>query len=180
MNTGQIMIEVERPGAAEYDSAFAGYVARLEDGESVVAVLSDQIDGISGRFDGIPETRGDYRYAPGKWSIKEVIGHLSDTERVFAYRALRIGRGDSTTLPGFDDQSYVTEMRAETRSLSDVTGEWRATRSATLSLFRGFPTAVWVRLGSASGHTISVRALAYIIAGHTRHHLEVIDARYGK
>ncbi|MCK5448751.1 MAG: DinB family protein, partial [Gemmatimonadetes bacterium] len=112
------MIEVERPGAAEYDSAFAGYVARLEDGESVVAVLSDQIDGFSGRFDRIPEARGDYRYAPGKWSIKEVIGHLSDTERVFAYRALRIGRGDSTTLPGFDDQSYVTEMRAETRSLS--------------------------------------------------------------
>ncbi len=174
------MIEVERPGAGEYDSAFAGYVARLEDGESVVAVLSDQIDGVFEPLRADPESSRRLPLRPGKWSIKEVIGHLSDTERVFAYRALRIGRGDSTALPGFDDQSYVTEMRAESRSLADVTGEWRATRSATLSLFRGFPTAAWDRLGSASGHTISVRALAYIIAGHTRHHLEVIDARYGK
>ncbi len=174
------MIEVQRPGTDEYDPAFSGYVAHIQDGESAVAVMSDQIDGVSSRFELIPETRGDYRYAPGKWSLKEVIGHLSDTERVFAYRALRIGRGDSTALPGFDDQSYVTEMRAESRSLADVTGEWRASRSATLSLFRGFPMAAWDRLGSASGHTISVRALAYVIAGHTRHHLEVIDARYGE
>jgi hypothetical protein len=174
------MIEVERPGADEYDPAFAGYVARLADGESVVTVLSDQIDGVSGRFDGIPETRGDYRYAQGKWSIKEVVGHLSDTERVFAYRALRTGRGDSTALPGFDDQSYVSKMCAEARSLADVTEEWTAIRRATLSLFRSFPNEAWDRRGSASGHVISVRALAYVVAGHTRHHLEVIDARYGE
>jgi hypothetical protein len=174
------MIEVERPGADEYDPAFAGYVARLEDEESVVAALSDQIHGLSGRFEGIPETHGDYRYAPGKWSVKEVIGHLSDTERVFTYRALRIGRGDSTALAGFDDQSYVSEMCAETRSLADVIGEWRAIRGATLSLFRSFPNEAWDRRGSASGHVISVRALAYVVAGHTRHHLEVIDARYGE
>jgi hypothetical protein len=174
------MIKVERPGPDEYDPAFAGYVARLEDGESVVAVLSDQIDGLSGPFDGIPQTRGDYRYAPGKWSIKEVIGHLSDTERVFAYRALRIGRGDATALPGFDDQSYVSEMSAEDRSLAEMIEEWRAIRSATLSLFQGLPLVAWNRRGTASDHTISVRALAYVIAGHTRHHIEVIDARYGE
>jgi len=174
------MIEVQRPGAGDYDPAFAGYVAHLEDGESVVAVLSDQVDGVSSRFDGSPEARGDYRYAPGKWSLKEVIGHLSDTERVFAYRALRIGRGDSTALTGFDDQSYVAEMSAESRSLADVTEEWKAIRKATLCLFMGFPGAAWDRRGTASGHAISVRALAYVIAGHTRHHLEVIDARYGE
>jgi hypothetical protein len=174
------MIEVQRPGTDEYDPAFAGYVAHIQDGESAVAVMSDQIDGVSSRFELIPETRGDYRYAPGKWSLKEVIGHLSDTERVFTYRALRIGRGDATALTGFDDQSYVTEMCAESRSLADVMQEWTAIRMATLALFSSFPAGAWERSGSASGHTISVRALAYIIAGHTRHHLEVIDARYGK
>ena len=110
-------------------------MAHIQDGESAVAVMSDQIDGVSSRFELIPETRGDYRYAPGKWSLKEVIGHLSDTERVFTYRALRIGRGDATALTGFDDQSYVTEMCAENRSLADVMQEWTAIRMATLALF---------------------------------------------
>jgi hypothetical protein len=173
-------MEAGRPGADEYDPAFAGYVARLEDDESVVAVLSDQINEVTSLSEGAPERRGDYRYAPGKWSIKEVIGHLSDTERVFSYRALRIGRGDATALPGFDDQSYVSRMHAEDLSLAGVAQDWQAVRTATLTLFRNFPAAAWQRRGTASGHPISVRALAYVIAGHTRHHLEVIDARYGE
>ena len=179
MNHGQFMIDAGRPEADEYDPAFAGYVARLDEDESVVAVLSQQIEGVPRRFDSAPETRGDYRYAPGKWSIKEVIGHLSDTERVFAYRALRFGRGDEAGLPGFDDQSYVARMKAEGLSLADVVQDWLAVRTATLTLFRNFPAAAWQRRGTASGHAISVRALAYVIAGHTRHHLEVIDGRYG-
>lgn len=173
------MIETGRPEADEYDPAFAGYVARLDEDESVVAVLNDQVDGVTRRFDGVPETRGDYRYAPGKWSLKEVIGHLADTERVFAYRALRLGRGDETALPGFDDQSYVARMQAEELSLADVVQDWRAVRSATLTLFRNLPAGAWQRRGTASDHPISVRALAYVIAGHTRHHFEVIDGRYG-
>jgi hypothetical protein len=173
------MIAVEPPGADEYDPAFAGYVARVAGDESIVAVLTDQMDEVARRLDRMPEERGDYRYAPGKWSLKEVVGHLSDTERVFAYRALRIGRGDDTALAGFDDQSYVPEMRAAGRSLADVASEWRAVRSATLALFEGFPKTAWPRRGSASGQPISVRALAYIIAGHARHHLEVIAERYG-
>ena len=177
---GPITIEVGRPNADEYDPAFAGYVARLEDDESVVTVLSDQIDGVACRFSGAAETRGDYRYAPGKWTVKEVIGHLSDTERVFTYRALRIGRGDATALPGFDDQSYVLQMQAEDLSLAGAVRDWQAVRAATLTLFRNLPSAAWQRCGTASGHPASVRALAYIIAGHTRHHLEVIDERYGE
>ena len=174
------MIRTDHPGADEYDPAFAGYVARLDEGESVVTVLREQVEGVASRFDGVPEARGDYRYAPGKWSIKEVVGHLSDTERVFAYRALRIGRGDATALIGFDDQSYVARMHAEDLSLTDVVQDWRAVRTATLTLFGNLPAAAWQLRGAASGHPISVRALAYVIAGHTRHHLEVIDERYGE
>jgi hypothetical protein len=175
-----IDIAVDRPGADEYDPAFTGYVAHLDESESVVEVLNDQLDGVTRRFGGFDESRGDYRYAPGKWSLKEVLGHLSDTERVFAYRALRIGRGDATALLAFDDQSYVPEMRAEDRTLAGVVEEWLAVRGATLALFRGFPEQAWLRRGSASGHPISVRSLAFVIAGHTRHHLQVVDARYGE
>lgn len=172
-------IRAGRPGPDEYDPAFAGYVAHLDETELVVEVLKDQVEGVSRRFGDLEESRGDYRYAPGKWSLKELIGHLSDTERVFAYRALRVGRRDSTPLLGFDDQSYVPEMRAEDRTLAGVVEEWVAIRHATLALFRGFPEPAWALRGSASGHPISVRALAFVIAGHTRHHLQVVDARYG-
>src|SRR5690349_4104041 len=106
------MIATLRPGPDEYAPSFADYVARIADEEDVVAVLASQADQVVARLERISEARGDYRYAPGKWSIKEVVGHLSDTERVFAYRALRIGRGDTTPLPSFDDKAYVTEMRA--------------------------------------------------------------------
>ena len=174
------MIDAGRPEADEYDPAFAGYVARLDDDESVVTVLREQSHGVTSRFDGAPEPWGDYRYAPGKWSIKEVIGHLSDTERVFAYRALRIGRGDATALPGFDDQSYVARMHAEALSLAAVVQDWQAVRAATLTLFENLPAAAWTRRGTASGHPTSVRALAHVIGGHTRHHLLVIDERYAE
>jgi hypothetical protein len=174
------MVAAQRPGPDEYAPAFAGYVARISDTEEIGSVLSAQMDEVVRRFGGIAEERGDYRYAPGKWSIKEVIGHLSDTERVFAYRALRIGRGDATPLTGFDDQSYVAGMRAGSRSLSDVAEEWATVRAATVGLFRAFPPAAWPLRGTASGHPISVRALACVIVGHTRHHLETLRARYGE
>lgn len=174
------MIAPPRPGPDEYAPPFASYVARIADDEDVIAVLASQADQFVARLERMPETRGEYRYAPGKWSIKEVVGHLSDTERVFAYRALRIGRGDTTPLPSFDDKAYVTEMRAGERTLADLAGEWGAVRQATLALFRHLPASGWQRCGVASDHPISVRALAYIIAGHVRHHLEVLDARYGE
>lgn len=175
----QVMIAIARPEADEYDDWLAGYVARITDAESILSVLDAQVGQLADRLGQLPEDRGDFRYAPNKWSIKEVIGHLSDTERVFAYRALRIGRGDLTALTGFDDQSYVPEMGSEDRSLTDMVDEWEAVRRATLALYQGLPEAAWQRLGLASGAPISVRALAYIIAGHTRHHLETLEARYG-
>jgi hypothetical protein len=167
-----------RPGTDEYAPALAGYVSRIGEDEDVVAVLARQLDDVLIRLGAVPASRGDYRYAPGKWSLKEVVGHLADTERVFAYRALRVGRGDPTPLPSFDDQSWVAEVRADDRTLADMVEEWGHVRRATLALFRHLPAEAWGRRGTASDAPITARALAYVIAGHTRHHLEVVEARY--
>ena len=151
------MITTSRPAADEYALSFAGYVALISEDEDILAALSAQLDEAL-TWLRTADARGDYRYAPGKWSIKEVVGHLSDTERVFACRALRIGRGDTTPLPAMDDQAYV--------------------RRGTVALFRNLPPAAWHRKGIAGDQPVSVRALAYVIAGHGRHHLEVLKARY--
>lgn len=172
------MLTIARPGHDEHAPAFAGYVARIGDDENIVTVLADQLDEVLARLGAVPESRGEYRYAPGKWSLKEVIGHLADTERVFAYRALRIARGDTIPLPAFDDQAWVAEMGAGERTLADMVEEFGIVRRASLALFRHLPPAAWLRRGIASDHPASVRALAYIVAGHARHHLEVVEARY--
>jgi len=172
------MITTTRPVVGEYAPSFTDYVARIADDEDIVAVLVTQLDQVLARLGRILEVRGDYRYEPEKWSIKEIVGHLCDTERVFAYRALRIGRGDSTPLPSFDDQAYVAEVRAGDRTLADLAAEWGDVRRATIALFRNLPAEAWDRRGTASDQPISVRALAYVIAGHVRHHLQVLEERY--
>jgi hypothetical protein len=172
------MLMTSRPGADEYAAAFAGYVAAIGDDEDVLAVLAAQLDQVLTLLGSVPASRGDHRYAPGKWSLKEVVGHLSDTERVWAYRALRIARGDSTPLPGFDDQAWIAELGAADLLLADMVSEWAHVRRSTLALFRHLPPAAWQRRGTAGDQPASVRALAYVIAGHTRHHLEVVEARY--
>jgi hypothetical protein len=172
------MITTTRPEVGEYAPSFADYVARVAEDEDVVAVLVAQLDQILAHLGRIAEGRGDYSYAPDKWSVKEIVGHLCDTERVFAYRALRIGRGDSTPLASFEDQAYVAASRAGDRTLADLAAEWGDVRRATVALFHGLPAEAWHRRGTASDQPISVRALAYIIAGHVRHHLQVLEERY--
>jgi hypothetical protein len=172
------MIVMSRPGADEFAAPYAGYVARIADDEEIVAVLESQHLEVLTRLSGIAESRGAHRYAAGKWSIKEIVGHLSDAERIFAYRALRFARGDSAALPGFDENAYVPAMEADARTLADLAAEWSDVRRASLALFRHLPAAAWQRRGVASGKEVSVRALAYITAGHVRHHLEVLGTRY--
>ena len=172
------MLTTARPGADEYAPAFAGYVARIGDDENIVTVLADQLDKVLARLGAVPDSRGDYRYAPGKWTLKEVIGHLADTERVFAYRALSIARGDPSPLPSFDDQAWVAEMGAGDRTLADIGRGIRAGAAGQLRAVPAPPPAAWLRRGMASDHPASVRALAYVMAGHARHHLEVVEARY--
>jgi len=172
------MIAMHKPGADEYATSFAGYVARIADHEDIVEVLVKQEDQFLALFSAIPESRGEYRYAPGKWSIKDIVGHLCDTERVFAYRALRFARGDTTPLTSFDDKAYVPEVWAADRTLRSMVAELSDVTRATVSLFRNLPAVAWERRGTASDNPASVRALAYIIAGHARHHMVTLEARY--
>jgi len=167
------------PAANEYDPYYAGYINRIARGQHILTILEEQLQSTPALLQGVEESRGSFRYAPGKWSIKEVIGHLTDTERIMSDRALRIARGDTTPLPGFDENAYVPAMEADARALDDIVSEWSAVRRATLALFRGLPSAAWTRRGIANGAPVSVRALAYIVAGHERHHMETLRTRYG-
>lgn len=173
------MTSLHPPAPDEYAPAYAGYVARVPAGAGLLQVLAQQLESTVARLGAVPEQRGAYRYAPEKWSVKEVVLHLTDAERIFAYRALRIARGDTTPLAGFDENAYAPESGADTQPLAALVGGWADVRRATLSLFRQLPPGVWARRGVASGAGVSVRALGWIIAGHERHHLEVLGTRYG-
>jgi hypothetical protein len=167
----------DRPGPGEYAAFYAGYIARVPDGD-LLRMLEEQGRESAALFRGVPAPRGDFAYAPGKWTLKEVIGHVADAERVFAYRALRIARGDQTPLASFDERAWVPQSGAGSRTLADLTGELGDVRRATLGLLCHLPAEAPLRRGTASGWEVSVRALAWIIAGHERHHLGIIRERY--
>lgn len=166
-----------RPHEDEYAPYFGTYISKVGDGD-IVATLTGQIDGTLAFLRGIPDSLAGHRYAPGKWSIREVVGHMSDAERVFAYRALRFGRGDATPLPGFDENEFVKRARLDERSHAGLVDEFEAVRRATVALFDGFFPDEWTRHGSASGKDVSVRALAWIAAGHELHHVDILKTRY--
>lgn len=166
-----------RPAPTEHYSYYQTYVSEVPEGD-LLATLASQRDSTAALLAGIPEARAGYRYAPEKWSVRQVIGHIADAERVFAYRALRIARADVTPLPGFDENAWIPAAEFDRRTLADLAADLRAVRESTLTLFRGFPEEAWTRLGTASGHPVSVRALAYILTGHERHHLRVLQERY--
>ena len=167
-----------RPESSEYAPFFAGYVAAVPEGD-VVALLRQNARELLDTVSSIPEDRGGFRYGEGKWSIREVIGHMIDAERIFTYRALRIARGDTTPLAPFDENEYVKTAGSDARTLSNLARELGAVREATVQLFESFPDDAWGRSGVASGRNISVRALAYITAGHAMHHLKILRERYG-
>jgi hypothetical protein len=170
-------VSPSRPAPAEHHAYYLTYVAEVPEG-NLLATLAAQLERTSTILAAVPEARAGFRYAEGKWSIKEVIGHVADAERVFSYRALRIARGDTTPLPGFDENAWVPFGEFDRRTLADITADLRAVRAATLALFGGFTAEGWLRMGSASGHPVSARALAWILAGHERHHLRVLEERY--
>ena len=169
---------VGRPEPDEIPSHFVGYVNRVPETDPVM-VCASQIEETGALLRGLSETDAMYRYGRGKWSIKEVVGHLADTERIMSYRALRIARGDVTPLPSFDENAYVPVADFDNRSLADLVGEFRTVRAATLALLRTFDADAWRRRGTASGKPVSVRALGFIIPGHERHHVEMLRTRYG-
>lgn len=166
-----------RPDATEYAPFYAAYVAAVPDGD-VVAVLRDGGRELMATVQGIPESRGGYRYADGKWSVREVIGHIIDAERIFSYRALRLARADATPLAPFDENAYTMNAGSELRTIADLGAELGAVRASSVALFASFADDAWGRRGIVSGKEISVRAIAYITAGHSRHHLGILRERY--
>ena len=172
-------IALPRPVEGEYDPGAAAYIAAAPEILDAAAALIAQRDDLAGLFLTISESRAAFRYAPGKWTVREVLGHLCDAERIFASRLLRIGRGDATPLPGFDENTYVPAGAFEARAVADVLAEWTAVRDATVALVGGMPREAWTRRGTANGKTVTAGALVYVIVGHTAHHLRMLDERYG-
>jgi hypothetical protein len=166
-----------RPAAGEFADFYRAYVDRVPDGDirTNLALSIEQTLQLLWR---IPLEREDFAYAPGKWTIKEVVGHLIDAERVFAYRALRFGRGDATPLPGFEQDDYVRHGGFTGRTLADLASEFEHLRRANLLLFRHFDEAALARRGVASGREVTVRALIWISAGHELHHADILRERY--
>ena len=167
----------DRPDPSEYAAFYAGYIARVPDGD-LVGALEANLEEFVRTIGAVAEVRGGFAYAPGKWTLKEVIGHVIDGERVFSYRAMRIARGDDTPLPGFDEQAWVPQSGANDRTIADLLAELRAVRAATIALLRHLPADSVTRRGTASGNGVTVRALAWIIAGHPMHHLSILRERY--
>jgi hypothetical protein len=165
------------PESTEYVPYFAKYISLVPQGD-VLESMERQLAETLRLLGSISPSKAEFRYAVGKWSIKEVVGHISDTERVMCHRALRFSRGDSTPLPGFDENEYVRQANFGERSLADLAGEFEVVRNSTLNFFRSLGDDALMRRGVANGNGFTVRALAYIIAGHERHHVKLIRERY--
>jgi hypothetical protein len=169
---------IQKPAAGEYPPYAAMYLDLLPDDGRVLAHLEDQARLVAAFFRGLPADRLRYRYAPGKWTPKEILLHLADDERIFACRALRFARGDGTELPGFDQDPYAAASGADARALESLLAEHAAVRASTLSLFANLPDAALTRGGVANGARVTVRALAWHIAGHELHLLKILRERY--
>jgi uncharacterized damage-inducible protein DinB len=166
-----------RPEPSEYAPYYARYVALVE-GNDVLGALGSQIEDTLATLRGVPSDVSLGRYAPGKWSLREVVGHVIDAERIFAYRALRFARGDRTELPGFEQDDYAPAAQSDERRWEDLLAELELVRRGNILMFRGLPQEAWLRRGVASQNEMSVRALAYNIAGHELHHMKVIREKY--
>lgn len=168
----------DRPAPSEYAPFYADYIARVPDGD-IRSLLWGEIQGTAALLRS-PEAadRADFAYAPGKWTLKEVVGHMADAERVLTYRAMRIGRADRTPLPGFEEAPYVAAAGFGRRTLESLVAELEAVRAATVAFFANLPEEAWPREGTANERTVSVRACAYIILGHELHHRAIMRERY--
>ena len=165
-----------RPRPDEYAGYYGSYIAAVE--EPLLPTLEREAGKWRALLAAVPPDKEGYRYAPGKWSIREVVGHVIDAERMFSVRAMAFARGDRSHYPSFDENAYAAASEADRRTLSDLSEELVAVRRATVLLLRGLPLEAWGRRGLASGNEFTVRSLAWIIAGHSRHHRKVVMERY--
>lgn len=171
------MAALSRPQPGESAPYYDRYIS-LVLGNDVVAALDEQRRQMLLLLSGRAEADGDFRYAPDKWTVKELLGHLNDTERIMSYRALRIARGDQTPIEGYEQDDYVRNSPFARRPLADLIEDYIAVRRATISLFRNLDVSAWIRQGVANKNEVTVRALAYIIAGHELHHRRILEEKY--
>ena len=169
---------MSRPLETEYAPSYQAYVAHVAE-DDILPAMRSQIDALDVLLDRVPPERETYAYAEGKWSIRQIIGHLIDGERVFGYRALCIARGETQNLPGFDENAYMPLAPYEHLELEDLLSEFRLVRLSNIAMFRTLDEAAWAREGIANDTPVTVRALAYVMVGHVRHHMGVLRERYG-
>ncbi len=169
---------IPKPLPGEYDPYAIAYIDHLPDDGNIFHHLRRNGELMTAFFRSLPAGKWEHRYAPGKWTIKDILLHIIDDERIFAYRALRIARGDTTPLAGFDQEPYAVTGQANARSAESLLEEYVSVRNATLTLFENLPDEAWTRSGIANEHPVSVRALVYILGGHELHHLAVIKNKY--
>jgi hypothetical protein len=166
-----------RPETSEYGEYYERYVGLIPE-TNIVNVLEQQLQSIHALLSGIDEEKSNFRYEPGKWSIKQLLGHVIDSERVFSYRALVFARNDASPLPGFDQDPWISHSNYDRLPMSDIVAEFETVRRATLFLFRHLDASAWDNSGTASNLKMTVRAAAYLIAGHAEHHVRVLKSRY--
>jgi uncharacterized damage-inducible protein DinB len=166
------------PDPTEYASYFQGYIDAAGAEADIHAALEQQRGQLQSLLGAVGEERSRHRYAEGKWSLREVVGHMVDVERVFGYRAMCIARGETAPLPDFDEKTYAANANHDARDLGDLLAEFDDLRSANLRMLRGLEPAAWTRRGIASGNEVTPRALAYVLLGHVRHHAGVLRERY--
>lgn len=167
----------ERPKPGEYNPYYDRYISLIP-GSDIISTLTSQLPKTVALLSARSKQEGELRYAPGKWSVKEALGHMIDTERIMAYRALRIARNDLTPLEGFEQDDYVRDGPHADLPLADLVEEFKTVRATTLAFFRNLRPTDWTRSGVANKSEITVRALAYIIAGHELHHRNILEERY--
>jgi uncharacterized damage-inducible protein DinB len=168
---------ITKPAAGEYAPYYGTYIGQVQP-DNLMEALQIHTEKFTAFIGSIPEAKADYAYAEGKWTVKEVLLHIIDAERIFAYRALRFARNDNTELPGFDEDKYVPQSNARSRTLTSLAVEFAAVRQATLTLFNSFDDPAFMRMGIASNNLMSVRALGFVIIGHAEHHRLVMEERY--
>ncbi len=169
---------IVRPTTDEYSPFYETYVSKVPPGGDLVELLARQRQETNALMAGLSDAQAAHRYAPDKWTVREIIGHLIDAERVFTYRLLCIARGETASLPGFDENAYAAVSNCEARPMPRVAAEYDLVRGATLALLEGLTDEALARRGLANGHPITARALGFVVAGHERHHLGVLRERY--
>ena len=170
---------LQRPNESEFPAYYQPYVKLVPEGE-LLQVLKNNLEETTQLFEGISEEDSHFRYDENKWSIKEVLGHMADTERIMSYRLLRVGRGDETALAGFNENLYVNGAHFDRLPLNEILDDFIATRAATITLIQNMPEEAWANKGFANNTEITTNAIAYIIAGHAIHHRKIVIERYLK